>query len=107
MVVIEVAKETVAPVVFPADEIYRVYGRRLPGGIAMADSTVVAVDRKAQWLGCIQIIRRSALRHVYFPLVPALWRVRFDAFETYYPVWSGATRVRPTRQKAATSRHPN
>ena len=33
--VIEVPKETVAPIMLPADEIYRVYGRRLEGRIAM------------------------------------------------------------------------
>ena len=35
----------------PADEVYGVYGRRLEGRIAVADSAVIAVDRKAQWPG--------------------------------------------------------
>jgi hypothetical protein len=67
--VIEVPKETVAPIMLPADKIYRVYGRRLVGRIAMADSTVSAVDRKTQWLERFLIVVRSALGHVYFPLL--------------------------------------
>ena len=47
---IEVAKETVAKIVLPTDSIYHVYRRRIPGGIAMAESTIIAVHRKAQLL---------------------------------------------------------
>ena len=47
---IEVAKETVAKIVLPTDSIYHVYRRRVPGGIAMAESTIIAVHRKAQLL---------------------------------------------------------
>ena len=39
--VIEVAKETVAPIMLPADEVYGVYGRRLEGRIAVADPVPV------------------------------------------------------------------
>jgi hypothetical protein len=35
----------------------------------MADSTVIAVDRKTQRLGRILIVGWSALGHVYFPLL--------------------------------------
>ena len=45
---IEVAEERVAQIVLPADGIDRVYGRRVPGRIAVAEPTVVAVNRKAQ-----------------------------------------------------------
>ena len=64
--VVEVAKETVAPIMLPADGVYGVYGRRLEGRIAVADSAVIAVDRKAQWLGRILIVGRPALGHVRF-----------------------------------------
>ena len=68
-VVIEVPKETVAPIMLPADEMYGVYGQRLcRSDRAMADSTVIAVDRKTQWLGRILIVGRPARGHVYFPL---------------------------------------
>jgi hypothetical protein len=40
--VVEVAKETVAPIMLPEDEVYGVYGRRLEGRIAVADSAVIA-----------------------------------------------------------------
>ena len=67
--VIEVPKETVAPIMLPADEMYGVYGQRLcRSDRAMADSTVIAVDRKTQWLGRILIVGRPARGHVYFPL---------------------------------------
>ena len=47
---IEVAKETVAPIMLPTDSIDCVYRRRIPGRIAMAASTVIAVKRKTQLL---------------------------------------------------------
>jgi hypothetical protein len=47
---IEVAKETVAQIMLPTDSIDRVYRRRIPGRIAMVESTVIAVNRKTQLL---------------------------------------------------------
>lgn len=47
---IEEAVESVAPVVLPTDGVDRVYGRRVPGRIAVAESTIVAVNRKTQLL---------------------------------------------------------
>src|ERR687895_2644464 len=47
---IEVAKETVAQIMLPTDSIDRVYRRRIPGRIAVAKSTVIAVNRKTQLL---------------------------------------------------------
>src|SRR3712207_2681401 len=52
---IEVAKETVAPIMFPTDGIHRVYRRRIPGRITMTESTVVAVNRK------IKLLRRNLI----------------------------------------------
>src|SRR3712207_2784522 len=47
---IEEAMEGVAPVVLPTNGVDRVYGRRVPGRIAVAESAVVAVNRKNQSL---------------------------------------------------------
>ena len=47
---IEEAMEGVAPVVLPTNGVDRVYGRRGPGRIAVAESAVVAVNRKTQSL---------------------------------------------------------
>ena len=47
---IEVAKATIAPIVFPTDGIDRVCRRRASGRIAVAGSAVIAVNRKAQLL---------------------------------------------------------
>src|SRR5215204_5847368 len=49
--VMEVAEETVALVVLPADEVYRVDRRRLVGRVAMADPAVVAVDGRLSGCG--------------------------------------------------------
>jgi hypothetical protein len=45
---IEGAEASVAQIVLPTDGIDRVYGRRVPGRIAVADSTVVAINRKTK-----------------------------------------------------------
>ena len=58
---IEVAKETVAQIMLPTDSIDRVYRRRIPGRIAMAASTVIAVKRKTQLLWRNLIIGRPDL----------------------------------------------
>src|SRR3712207_23079 len=58
---IEVAKETVAPIMLPADGIDRVYRRRVPRRIAMAESTVVAVNRETQSLRRTLIVGRPDL----------------------------------------------
>jgi hypothetical protein len=47
---IEVAKEAVAQIVLPTDSIDCVYWRRITGGITMAESAVIAVNRKTQSL---------------------------------------------------------
>ncbi len=58
---IEVAKETVAPIMLPTDSIDRVYRRRIPCRITMAASTVIAVNRKTQLLRRNLIIGRPDL----------------------------------------------
>jgi hypothetical protein len=58
---IEVAEERVAQIVLPADGIDRVYGRRVPGRIAVAEPTVVAVNRKAQLPRRTPLVGRPAL----------------------------------------------
>ncbi len=47
---IEEAMESVAPVVLPTNGVDRVYGRRVPGRITVAESAVVAVNRITQSL---------------------------------------------------------
>ncbi len=58
---VEVSKETVAQIMLPTDSIDRVYRRRLPGGIAMIASTVIAVNWKTQLLRRDLIIGQPAV----------------------------------------------
>jgi hypothetical protein len=62
--IIEVPKETVAP---GRRDLRRLWAASCRSDLAMADSTVIAVDRKTQWLGRILIGGRPARGHVYFP----------------------------------------
>jgi hypothetical protein len=66
---VEITQETVAPIVLPTDEIHGVYGRRLPGRIAVAESTVIAVDRKARSLRRIRVLGLTVLGHAHFPFL--------------------------------------
>jgi hypothetical protein len=48
---VEVAEKRVAQIVLPADGIDRIFGRRIPGRIAVAEPTVIAVTRKLNCRG--------------------------------------------------------
>ena len=61
---VDVTEERVAPLVPPADGIDRVNGRRVPGRIAVAEPTVIAVNRKTQLPWRTPIAGRPALDYL-------------------------------------------
>ena len=61
---VELAEERVAPIVLPADGIDRVNGRRVPCRIAVAEPTVIPVNRKTQLPWRTPIAGRPALDYL-------------------------------------------